>query len=190
MAAYIQAVLCLSYRSSWRYMIGQAGWAHILSLSGKHDSGPRDHRLVPNNSHVSIVGQPIIHWLSEEFVADYRGSNKKLGYYWVNLCFQHCTSSYRRVTDNYLLFSCWISHVWFFCNPKDCNPLGSFVRGISHSRILELPFSSPGVLLNPGIEPESPALAGRFFTTESPGKPWLMFITCSLNIRYTKKINE
>ena len=25
MAAYIQAVLCLSYRSSWRYMIGQAG---------------------------------------------------------------------------------------------------------------------------------------------------------------------
>ena len=24
-AAYIQAVLCLSYRSSWRYMIGQAG---------------------------------------------------------------------------------------------------------------------------------------------------------------------
>ena len=48
MAAYIQAVLCLSYRSSWRYMIGQAGRVHILSLSGKHDSGPRDRRLVPN----------------------------------------------------------------------------------------------------------------------------------------------
>ena len=29
-------------------MTGQAGWAHILSLFGKHDSGPRDHRLVPN----------------------------------------------------------------------------------------------------------------------------------------------
>ena len=29
-------------------MIGQAGWAHILSLSGKHDSGPRARRLVPN----------------------------------------------------------------------------------------------------------------------------------------------
>ena len=29
-------------------MIGQAGWAHILSLFGKHDSGPRDRRLVPN----------------------------------------------------------------------------------------------------------------------------------------------
>ena len=33
-----------------------------------------------------------------------------------------------------------------------------------------LPFPSPGDLLNPGIEPESPALAGEFFTTEPPGK--------------------
>ena len=29
--------------------------------------------------------------------------------------------------------------------------------------------SSSGDLPNPGIEPASPALAGRFFTTESPG---------------------
>ena len=37
-----------------------------------------------------------------------------------------------------------------------------------------LPFSSPGYLPNLGIEPASPttpALAGRFFTTEPPGKP-------------------
>ena len=37
-----------------------------------------------------------------------------------------------------------------------------------------LPFPSPGDLLDPDIEPRSlmsPALAGRFFTTESPGKP-------------------
>ena len=34
-----------------------------------------------------------------------------------------------------------------------------------------LPFPSPGNLPDPGIEPESPALAGRFFTTEQPGKP-------------------
>ena len=33
-----------------------------------------------------------------------------------------------------------------------------------------LPFPSPGDLPNPGIEPMSPALAGRFFTTEPPGK--------------------
>ena len=34
-----------------------------------------------------------------------------------------------------------------------------------------VPFSSPGDLLDPGIEPESPALAGGFFTTLPPGKP-------------------
>ena len=34
-----------------------------------------------------------------------------------------------------------------------------------------LPFPSPGHLPNQGMEPESPALAGRFFFTEPPGKP-------------------
>ena len=34
-----------------------------------------------------------------------------------------------------------------------------------------LPFPSPGDLPNPGIEPESPALAGGFFPIEPPGKP-------------------
>ena len=34
-----------------------------------------------------------------------------------------------------------------------------------------LPFPSPGDLLNPRIEPTSPALAGGFFTTERPRKP-------------------
>ena len=36
-----------------------------------------------------------------------------------------------------------------------------------------LPFPSPGYLPDPGIEPGSPALTGRFFTTEPPGKPSL-----------------
>ena len=34
-----------------------------------------------------------------------------------------------------------------------------------------LPFPSLGDLPHPGIEPMSPALAGGFFTTESPGNP-------------------
>ena len=37
-----------------------------------------------------------------------------------------------------------------------------------------LPFLPPGDLPDPGIEPtspESPTLADRFFTTETPGKP-------------------
>ena len=37
-----------------------------------------------------------------------------------------------------------------------------------------LPFPPPGYLPDPGIEPESPALAGRFFTTLPPGKPILL----------------
>ena len=35
----------------------------------------------------------------------------------------------------------------------------------------ELLFSSSGDLLIPGVESTSPGLAGRFFTTESQGKP-------------------
>ena len=39
-----------------------------------------------------------------------------------------------------------------------------------------LPFLYPGNLPDPGIEPVSPepvsCIAGGFFTTESPGKPW------------------
>ena len=38
-----------------------------------------------------------------------------------------------------------------------------------HEYWSELPFSPPGDLPNPGIEPGSPALAGRLFTTEPPG---------------------
>ena len=32
-----------------------------------------------------------------------------------------------------------------------------------------LPFSSPGDLLDPDVEPKPPALASKFFTTEPPG---------------------
>ena len=34
-----------------------------------------------------------------------------------------------------------------------------------------LSFPSPGDLPDPGIEPVSPSLVARFFTTEPPGKP-------------------
>ena len=37
-----------------------------------------------------------------------------------------------------------------------------------------LPFPTPGDLPGPGIEPVSPTLSGRFFTTEPPGKPLIM----------------
>ena len=37
----------------------------------------------------------------------------------------------------------------------------------------ELPFPSPGDPPGPGIESMSPALAGGFFTTEPPEKPFI-----------------
>ena len=61
------------------------------------------------------------------------------------------------------------------CDPLDCSLPGSFVHRVSQARILSgFPFSSPGDLPDPEIEPVSPALAGRVFvfvfTTEPPGK--------------------
>ena len=53
------------------------------------------------------------------------------------------------------------------CNPTDCNPPGSSVRGMSQERILEpeaIPFS--GALPDPGIEPGFP-ISGGFFTVRA-----------------------
>ena len=45
----------------------------------------------------------------------------------------------------------------------------------------ELLFPSPGGLHNPGIGPSSPALAGRFFTTEPPGNLDVTSQCCELS---------
>ena len=61
------------------------------------------------------------------------------------------------------------------CDPIDCSPPGFSVYKSSRQEYWSgLPFPSPGDLLDPGIEPvspASPALAGGFFTTAPPGKP-------------------
>ena len=62
------------------------------------------------------------------------------------------------------------------CNPMNCSLPGSSVHGILKARILEwLPFSPPGDLPNPEIEPLSPvssALQADSLPTEPPGKPF------------------
>ena len=93
-----------------------------------------------------------------------------------------------------LLFSNWvvsdsIATPWTVAHQA---PLSTgFPRQENWSR---LPFPSPGDLPEPGIEPVSPAVAGRFFTPESPRLPfnyeplhieeglstWLTFHWCSL----------
>ena len=59
------------------------------------------------------------------------------------------------------------------CDPMDYSSPGSTVLGIFQAQILEWVAisSSPGDLPDPWIEPTSPALTGRFFTTVPPGKP-------------------
>ena len=62
----------------------------------------------------------------------------------------------------------------------DCSPLGSSDYGISQQEYWSrLPFSSPGDLPDPGIEPTSLALARMFFTTEPPGKPSVFYLLFS-----------
>ena len=57
------------------------------------------------------------------------------------------------------------------CDPLDCSPPGSSVNGISQEEYGSgLPFPSPGHL-SEGMEPTSPALAGRCLTPRPLGKP-------------------
>ena len=59
------------------------------------------------------------------------------------------------------------------CDPMDCSPPGSSVRGIFQAGILEWVAIPPlGDVPDPEVEPASLAsrvLAGRFFTTAPPG---------------------
>ena len=58
------------------------------------------------------------------------------------------------------------------CNAMKCSPPVSPVHGISQARILDrVAILSSRDISYLGIYPASLALAGRFFTTESPGKP-------------------
>ena len=64
----------------------------------------------------------------------------------------------------------------------DCSRLGSSVSGIDfpgENTGEGFPFPSPGDLPDPGIETESPALAGGFFTTEPSGKPHKTLHQCT-----------
>ena len=56
---------------------------------------------------------------------------------------------------------------------SDCGSRAQLLRGM-----WDLP--------RPGLEPMSPALAGRFSTTAPPGKPFILFLTLSRYSVHTK----
>ena len=65
-----------------------------------------------------------------------------------------------------------LSYVQLFSTPWTIAHQAPLSMGFSKQEYWSgLPFPSPGDLPHPGIEPASPALAGRFFTAEPPGKP-------------------
>ena len=54
-----------------------------------------------------------------------------------------------------------------FCDPMDCSPPGSSVRGILQARVLEwvaIPGSSHSFLPDPEIQTQVSCIVGRFFT--------------------------
>ena len=58
------------------------------------------------------------------------------------------------------------------CNPLDCGPSVPSAHGIFQTRILGgLPFSLPGDLPDPGIQPAYSALQANSLPAEALGKP-------------------
>ena len=86
--------------------------------------------------------------------------------------------------ENFHLHACMLSCSVQLSCPALCNPMDCSLPGSSRQEYGSgLPFPSSRDLPNPGIEPTSPALAGRFFTTEPLGNPtypyhkWSMLCT-------------
>ena len=82
----------------------------------------------------------------------------------------------KRVRNHFPFYSIYISYCCCLVTKLClilCDPMDQAVPSMEFSRQeywSGLPCPPPGDLPDPGIEPVFPALAGRFFTTDSPGK--------------------
>ena len=105
----------------------------------------------------------------------------KFTYEW-SLCQKNKHNPWSRICyHNFLylrtdcVYVCVLGHVQLFATPYTVACQASLFMEFSRQEYLsELPFPPPGDLPDLGIRPTSlasPALAGRFFTTESFGKP-------------------
>ena len=71
-----------------------------------------------------------------------------------------------------ILVPCMLSRVQLCATPWTVAHQAPLSMGFSRQEYWSgLTFPPPGDLLDPEDEPLSPALAGRFFTTEPPGNP-------------------
>ena len=126
--------------------------------------------FLPNTAVLSCSCKSLYTWIS-------------FFYMWYEIDFQ---GHFYYIYDTYKFLSyIWcahvqlLSHVQLFVTPWTVVYQAPLSLGFPRQEYWsELPFPSPGALPNPGIEPTSPALTGRFFTTEPPGKPLCMVCIC------------
>ena len=70
-----------------------------------------------------------------------------------------------------IVHACVLSRSQLFVTPWTVAHQAPLSMGFSRQEYWSrLPFPSPGDFPDPGIEPMSPALAGKFFTTQPPEK--------------------
>ena len=87
-----------------------------------------------------------------------------------SLPFSLCVSS----SINWVSCACvlFLSCVWLFATPWTVAQQAPLSMGFPRQEYWSgFPFPSPGDLPHTGMEPESPTVAGGFFTTEPPGRP-------------------
>ena len=103
------------------------------------------HKHAESTDHLSRFSDPTYHPLSTE---GWRGASSSCCCLVAELCPTHC-------------------------DPMDCSPPGCSAHGISQAGILEwAPISSSRGSSRPRDWAFISCIAGRFFTTESSGKPW------------------
>jgi len=84
--------------------------------------------------------------------------------------------------NNNEIHCCLFSHVWLFVTPQTVACQTPLSTGFPRQEYWSgLPFPSLGDLPNLGIEPTSPALAGRYFATEPTWNLKLTWLLWKLN---------
>ena len=88
------------------------------------------------------------------------------------------TAPYLLPSFLFLLSNRHVCSVLSVCDPMHIARQAPLSMGFSRQEYWSrVPFPPPGDLPSPGIEPTSPSLAGRFFTTVPPGKPSTVITT-------------
>ena len=118
--------------------------------------------LIPSSHSHSEKPKAVCNRQDSRCIPRTREKLQSLSFYWFITLYVSCVCT------------CMLSHVWSFATPWTVTPQAPLSMRFSRQEYWSgLPFPSPGDLPDPGVEPASPvspALAGRFFITEQPGK--------------------